>query len=367
MEICLSGRCFHPFFIRQFINEMKKYIVLLHILFWISVPFILTFISWIYQFTAFVPVKGIISRSYLTVFYQTALINFVLVLVGCATFYLTLSIAISAAGSIFLKKTNIIKLLLILVLPGMLILLLSSVSFAVYWSFGYFLLSAYLAVVPFAWMGILSAVVQTLITTKDELLLLEKVNTAAQLDLVKSRTDPHFLFNTINNIDSLLIKDPEKASQYLNRLSGLLRFMLYESAAGEIPLASEINYITEYINLEKIRSVNPEFVKFSVHGNVNGHLVAPMVFIPILENAFKHVSSRTTAAAIVAELDIQDREIVFKCMNMYDSNKRSTLMNNGLGWGLIRQRLELLYGNRYRMEVNKHEMYYEVVLTLFKC
>jgi len=115
--------------------------------------------------------------------------------------------------------------------------------------------------------------------------------------------------------------------------------------------------------LEKIRSVNPEFIRFNLQGNMNGHQIAPMIFIPILENAFKHAGNKTTRDAIVLELDIQEQEIRFTCRNIYNGNAAAKTENGGLGMGLIAQRLNLLYGNRYQMEINKGE-YYEVKLKL---
>ncbi|MBC9929256.1 sensor histidine kinase [Chitinophaga qingshengii] len=346
--------------------ERKKYIIILHILFWVSVPFMLTFVSWSYQFTAFVPVKGGAIRSYAQVLYETLLLNAVVLLVGTVTFYTIESICFSMAAGTHKKWGIPFKILLLSAWPALIVILLSYVSFAVAWSFKYFLLTAYLSVIPFALMGILSFVLKKLIRTKGEMLLLEKANVMAQLELVKSKTDPHFLFNTINNIDSLLSDDPAAASVYLNKLSGLLRFILYESSTNEkIPLRSEVNYITEYINLEKIRSINQDFVKFNIEGSINGHMIAPMVLIPILENAFKHVGSRTTTDAIVLDLNIKADEILFRCRNIYNAVKYRKSENGGLGWGLIRQRLDLQYGGHYQLEVNKDGMYYDVRLKLF--
>ncbi|RFS24660.1 hypothetical protein DVR12_05510 [Chitinophaga silvatica] len=334
---------------------MKKYIIMLHILFWISVPFVLTFINWL-QIAALTPLKSIPIRSYSSLLRETALINLFIVFVGINSFYLSESIILYPS-----KKKIIYKTILLLSFPVLLNLSLTYPFFAVYWSFPYFVIRTYMVVLPFSIMGSLSAVIKKFIRAKDELLMLEKANTTTQLELVKSKTDPHFLFNTINNIDALISRDPEQASQYLNRLSGLLRFMLYESSNEKILLTSEINYVQEYINLEKIRSVNPEFINFHITGRVNGQLIAPMVLIPILENAFKH-SSRMQTDAIVLNLNADDKQIFFSCRNKYENRNTK---NGGLGWQLLKQRLDLIYGSCYSMEINKDEHYYEVILKLF--
>lgn len=115
---------------------------------------------------------------------------------------------------------------------------------------------------------------------------LQEKNHAMELALVKSQLDPHFLFNTINNIDVLILKDPEEASGYLNRLSDIMRFMLYETKTDEIALSKEIAYIEKYIALQKIRTANASYVDFQVSGVVRGRKIAPMVFIPFTFSRF---------------------------------------------------------------------------------
>ncbi|RYD76422.1 MAG: histidine kinase, partial [Sphingobacteriales bacterium] len=139
------------------------------------------------------------------------------------------------------------------------------------------------------------------IKIKDEL---QQKNFETELALVKSQLNPHFLFNTINNIDVLIERDARKASLYLNKLSDIMRFMLYEGKAEMIPLDRELTYISKYIDLQKIRNANAAYVQYSVTGNSGSALIAPMLFVPFIENAFKHATNKKENNAIVIKIDI---------------------------------------------------------------
>jgi LytS/YehU family sensor histidine kinase len=181
--------------------------------------------------------------------------------------------------------------------------------------------------------------------------------------LVKSQLDPHFLFNTINNIDALLLKDPEVASEYLNKLSDILRFMLYETKTEKIALSKEVEYIEKYIALQKTRTSNDNFVHFTLNGNGSNQLISPMIFIPFIENAFKHTSNKKNENAISISLAIEENRIVFVCQNIYDENKLQ-LNTNGLGNSLIRKRVELMYPEKHQLSITKQDAWYTVKLIL---
>lgn len=169
--------------------------------------------------------------------------------------------------------------------------------------------------------------------------------------LVRSKLDPHFLFNTLNNIDVLIERDPAAASAYLNKLCDLMRFVLYEARAEAIPLAAELAYIETYLDLERIRSANPRHVAWAVCGDPQGLSIAPMVFIPFLENAFKHASSSRTGTDISVEVRIEGRRVHFQCGNRHRGGAGPASEPGGLGNPLMARRLELLYPGRHTLEV----------------
>lgn len=186
-----------------------------------------------------------------------------------------------------------------------------------------------------------------------------------ELDLIKLKLDPHFLFNTINNIDGMMIKNPEVASAYLDKLSSILRFMLYESKVDMIPLSKEIAYIQKYLDLQKIRTVNPDFINYTVSGTDVKHQIPPMLFIPFIENAFKHVASKKSIHAIDICLFIEKQRIIFKCSNNFNPVCNLINTKGGIGNELIEKRLQLLFPGKHQIQKTETDNIYTVELTIF--
>jgi two-component system LytT family sensor kinase len=194
---------------------------------------------------------------------------------------------------------------------------------------------------------------------------LEKSNLESNLALLKARINPHFLFNTLNNIDVLIEKDPTVASTYLKKLSDILRFTLYESPSATIPLSKEADYISQYIALQQIRTSNADFVKFSFEPGVNDLQVAPMLFIPFIENAFKYCTNKKIKNAIVISISASQSKVIFSCSNAYDADAMITYEeSSGLGLDLIKSRLELLYPKNYQLHIDKSTDRFNVDLTI---
>lgn len=189
-------------------------------------------------------------------------------------------------------------------------------------------------------------------------------NFETELALIKAQLNPHFLFNTINNIDVLIQKDTEKASLYLNKLSDLLRFLLYESKNEMIPLEKEIEYIEKYIELQRIRTTNTGFVKFTVDGDPKAHMIASMLFIPFIENAFKYAENKKADEAIAIHMEIAPDIIRFHCRNEVTTRAQSAPETGGLGNELIRKRLDLLYGGKHSLQAGKNGNVYLVNLEI---
>ena len=188
-------------------------------------------------------------------------------------------------------------------------------------------------------------------------------NLEIELALIKSQIDPHFLFNTLNNIDILIEKDAQKASMYLNKLSEIMRFMLYETKAERIPLQKEVEYITKYMDLQKIRTSNPDFATLLVEGNTSKHTIAPMIFIPFIENAFKYAPILREGNVIEIQITATDGDTYFVCKNK-TQNMIAQKDFGGLGNDLIQKRLELLYAKRHTLEIKQTHENYEVHLKI---
>jgi two-component system, LytTR family, sensor kinase len=215
--------------------------------------------------------------------------------------------------------------------------------------------------------GIIALVIQGFITWFNEIklkeLLKEKTH-EMEIALIKSKLDPHLLFNTINNIDTLIIKDPVQASAYLNKLSDIMRFMLYETNADKILLSKEIEYIEKYIALQKIRTTNKNYVHFSIIGIIGNKQIAPMVFIPFIENAFKHANNKKLENAITVNIIIKEESFQLICENKFDLKQTDQKTYSGLGNELIKKRLNLIYEGNHTLEINKTNDLYSVNLTI---
>lgn len=217
--------------------------------------------------------------------------------------------------------------------------------------------------------GVVALVTKGFITWYEELKLKEELkqkNHEMEMALVKSQLDPHFLFNTLNNIDILILKDATEASKYLNKLSDIMRFMLFETKADKILLSKEIEYIEKYIALQKIRTANSSYVNFGITGSPNGKTIAPMVFLPFIENAFKHTTNKKLDNAITIHIAVNKEIVKFECINKFNPNRKVRHENSGLGNTLIEKRLNLLYREKHTLEVEKGKEEYCVRLTIIQ-
>jgi sensor histidine kinase YesM len=194
---------------------------------------------------------------------------------------------------------------------------------------------------------------------------LNKKNYEMELALVKSQLNPHFLFNTINNIDVLISRDAARASAYLNRLSDIMRFMLYETKAAKINLDKELTYIEKFIELQKIRTTNEYYVNYSIKGDPTNFMIPPMLLISFIENAFKHAENKKVKNAINIHLDIEKEKLRFECENAYNQNIKIRSEQSGLGNDLIKKRLALLYPEKHALNITNNNGMYKVVLSLY--
>jgi two-component system, LytTR family, sensor kinase len=198
----------------------------------------------------------------------------------------------------------------------------------------------------------------------NETLMKEKV--AAELALLRSQVQPHFIFNTLNNIYMLSLKNSPLTSDMIYRLSALLSYMLYDSKRTLIEVEKEIDYVKNYINLEKIRYGNRLDVQMSGVNNVRGVQVPPLLFLPLVENAFKHgVSNAVEDSWIHIDMSLKKRVLIFKIENsLCDEKAKTNGFGNGLGLDNLRKRLEILYPDNFELKLLKEEGSHLAVLRL---
>jgi two-component system, LytTR family, sensor kinase len=195
---------------------------------------------------------------------------------------------------------------------------------------------------------------------------LEKNNLMSKnaLLMLQAQINPHFLFNSLNNIDILIEENPKIASVYLKKLSDILRYVVYETKEEETDLSKEIVQIQSYIDLQKIRTRNPKYVIFNITGELKNQRIAPMLFIPFIENAFKHSKNKTIENAIDIEFDVKDTFVKMVCKNYFESNQINVIKNEGLGNETIKQRLNLLYPKKHKLIIDKSDHWFRVTLEI---
>jgi hypothetical protein len=193
---------------------------------------------------------------------------------------------------------------------------------------------------------------------------LEKQNLQSELALLRTQLNPHFLFNTLHNIDALIKENQDKASLSLIKLSDIMRYMLRDCQSDNVPLDKEIEHIKNYISLEKLRLKKPDFLKFSLYGDCSGIKIAPMLFIPFIENAFKHSVDSDCENGVSIEFSIEKNHITFTCENLYDNSNSEVDKTHGIGLNTVKKRLELLYPGRHILLINKNGARFKVELEI---
>ena len=179
-------------------------------------------------------------------------------------------------------------------------------------------------------------------------------NRQSELSFLRSQINPHFLFNNLNNIYSLVYYQSDQALNAIAGLSELLRYMLYDTNVA-VTLAKEVIYIEKYIALQQLRYEKPEKVSFKVKGPVEEVLVPPLLFIPFVENAFKH-GDGTAVDWLEIDLCVNSGHIHFFCSNK--KTKKHKDPEGGIGTENVKRRLALLYPGKYKLDfVDNHELF----------
>jgi len=194
---------------------------------------------------------------------------------------------------------------------------------------------------------------------------LEKQNVQSELSLLKNQINPHFLFNTLNNIDSLIKSNPPKASKTLVQLSDMMRYMIYDTNTDTIPLKQELNYIENYLKLQNLQYPNDKLVDYTVTGDIDNIRIAPMLFIPFIENAFKHCTDKEKENAIRLSFEIINRTIIFTSVNISDKEQViSKDKSSGVGLEIVKRRLELRYPQMHTLVIKEENNLFCISLKI---
>lgn len=194
---------------------------------------------------------------------------------------------------------------------------------------------------------------------------LEAATLQSELKFLKSQINPHFLFNMLNNVYVLIKKGRDEATEVLFKLEDLLRYQLNDSSQEKIQLSSDIRFMNDFLNLEKVRRDNFNYI-ISKEGDINSVWLPPLLFIPFVENAVKHNTDGENTSFVHLSFTVQNDRLIFRCENSIPAPKEEEeeTHTGGLGLKNIRRRLELLYPGRHSLEIIEMKQSYTVNLQL---
>ncbi|AFK05527.1 putative signal transduction histidine kinase (plasmid) [Emticicia oligotrophica DSM 17448] len=195
---------------------------------------------------------------------------------------------------------------------------------------------------------------------------LSKEKMAAELELLKSQVQPHFIFNMLNNIYSGAFKKSPETAQQILKLSNFIEYSLYDSKKDMVLLTEELTYIQNYIDLQKIRVGEKLDVSINIFDNINEIQLPPMLLLPIIENCFKHgVNSSIQYSWIRFDISVKEHEVTFKVENSIENESPKNINQNcGLGLNNVKRRLEILYPDKHTFRVYQEQNSYLVLIKL---
>lgn len=191
----------------------------------------------------------------------------------------------------------------------------------------------------------------------------------AELKLLKAQLNPHFLFNTLNNLYGLSVVKSDKLPDLMLKLSDLLRYSLYETKDMLVPLEKELTYLENYMSLEKIRLEDKTDIQFNKTGDLSSKKIAPMLLIVFVENAFKHLGVlKEEKSKVIVSIHGDANRLIFKCVNTVDTpsleNENLEKDRSGIGLRNAKKRLNLMYSDKHQLEIKIENNEYKIALDL---
>jgi two-component system LytT family sensor kinase len=191
---------------------------------------------------------------------------------------------------------------------------------------------------------------------------LENQRLTAELAFLKSQINPHFLFNSLNSIYSLAYQRSETTPDAILKLSEIMRYMLYECNDNKVSLAKELQYLQNYIELQKIRFGENAYIDFKISGKVDGQQIVPLLLIAFIENAFKHGIANDVLSPIQILIEVDGNQLHFYTHNKKHTNNRDS--QGGIGLINVMRRLDLLYHGKYKLDIADDQHTYTSELYL---
>jgi LytS/YehU family sensor histidine kinase len=192
---------------------------------------------------------------------------------------------------------------------------------------------------------------------------LEKERLEAELVFLRAQMNPHFIFNALNSIYVLISEDKKQASDALLKFSALLRYQLYDCSEERMPVEKEIEFLKNYIQLETLRNSSGVDISFNLKSEENSLQIAPFILQPFVENAFKHVSRfKDQPNSIRIEAETKEDSVRLMVINTFESNSKGN--SKGIGLRNVKRRLELLYPQKYNLQILNEDNVHIVNLLL---
>lgn len=215
----------------------------------------------------------------------------------------------------------------------------------------------------YIWRFIIVFIVAFSIRFYQKMKQIEVEQIVSELANLKAQINPHFLFNTLNGIYGLALTKSDKTADYLSKLSSMLRYSLSETSAEKVPFENEIHYLKNYIALQKIRLTETTSVNFIVKGQIKSQQIPPLLFINFVENAFKYGVSNEVQTEIQIYLVVEENAISIYIKND-KVNQHVVSSSHEMGLKNIKRRLDLIFGNNYKLKIENTEKTFEVNLTI---
>ena len=197
---------------------------------------------------------------------------------------------------------------------------------------------------------------------RKRLVELEKQNLEQQLEYLRYQINPHFFMNTLNNIHALVDFDPAKAQETIVELSNMMRFVLYEGNKQSVPLSRELDFIRHYVTLMKLRYTDKVKIALDLPDETPDRQIPPLILVTFIENAFKHSVSYKHESFIEVKVTVENDTMHFSCHNSKADHPNEE--KGGVGLANVRKRLDLIYGERYRLSIKDKSDAYHVELSI---
>ncbi len=192
---------------------------------------------------------------------------------------------------------------------------------------------------------------------------LENATIQSELEQLKNQINPHFLFNMLNNANVLIKESPAEAVLVLSKLKDLLKYQLKDSVSENVRLKDDISFLNDYLNMEKIRRDNFDFI-VSTEGDTEDVTLPPLLFIPFVENAVKHNNDNKKLSYVHLYFKVEEKSLTFICINSKPAEQQEQRTDGGIGLANIRRRLELLYDTDHSLQIDDTDITYTINLRL---